>query len=120
VAYYLLTGHAPFSGENALSVMIAHARDAAPPPTALRRDIPADLERVVLRCLAKNPADRYPDATNLEQALAGCATAGLWTEDRAAAWWRAAGTAKRAAPAPTAAGAHAQGIAAAEALGYAV
>jgi serine/threonine-protein kinase len=89
VAYYLLTGHAPFRGENALSVMIAHARDAAPPPSALRGDVPPDLERVALRCLAKDPADRYPDAASLEQALAACAAANLWTEDRAAAWWRA-------------------------------
>jgi serine/threonine-protein kinase len=92
VAYYLLTAHAPFSGDNALSVMIAHARDAAPPPTLLRDDIPADLERVVLKCLAKDPADRYPDAASLEMALAACATANLWTEDRAAAWWRTAGS----------------------------
>ena len=124
VAYYLLTGHAPFRGENALSVMIAHARDAAPPPSALRGDIPADLERVALRCLAKDPADRYPDAASLEQALAACAAAGLWTEDRAAAWWRAAepatpetGSKRADAPAPGAV--RAQGIAAPETVGYA-
>jgi serine/threonine-protein kinase len=116
VAYYLLTGHAPFSGDNALSVMIAHARDTAPPPTALRGDIPADLERVVLRCLAKDPADRYPDAASLEQALGSCATANLWTEDRAAAWWRTAGTARLNAQAPATAGV--QGIAAAQNVGY--
>jgi serine/threonine-protein kinase len=93
VAYYLLTGHAPFTGENALSVMIAHARDTAPPPTSLRDDIPADLESVVLRCLTKDPADRYPDAASLETALGACAAANLWTEDRAALWWRTAGSA---------------------------
>jgi serine/threonine-protein kinase len=116
VAYYLLTGRAPFTGENALSVMIAHARDVARPPTALRRDIPADLERVVLRCLAKDPADRYSDAASLKQALGSCAAANLWTEDRAAAWWRTAGTAKWTTPCSMAASA--QGIAAAEAVGY--
>jgi serine/threonine protein kinase len=92
VAYYLLTGRALFHGDNALSVIIAHARDAAPPPSTLRPDIPADLERVVLRCLSKSPADRYQDALSLERALAACAAAGLWTQDRAAAWWHAAGT----------------------------
>jgi serine/threonine-protein kinase len=89
VAFYLLTGKPPFQGENALAVMIAHARDAAPAPSTLRDDIPADLEAVVLRCLAKNPAERYPDAASLEQALVACAAAVLWTEDRAAVWWRA-------------------------------
>jgi serine/threonine-protein kinase len=122
VAYYLLTGNAPFRGENALSVMIAHARDAAPPPSAFRDDIPADLERVVLRCLAKDPAGRYPDAASLEQALAACSKANLWTEDRAAAWWRTAAAPASPATAGTSTMASAtagfQGIAAAERLGY--
>ena len=60
VAYYLLTGRPPFQGETAMSVMMAHARDPVAPPSHVRPGIPADLERVVLRCLAKDPADRYP------------------------------------------------------------
>jgi serine/threonine-protein kinase len=90
VAYYLLTGHAPFQRDTALSVMIAHARDAATPPSALRPDIPADLERIVLKCLAKDRAERYQDAASLDQALGHCAAAGLWTRERAAEWWRTA------------------------------
>jgi serine/threonine-protein kinase len=103
VAYYLLTGRSPFQGNTALSVMIAHARDAAPPPSALRADNPPDLERVVLRCLAKDPAERFQDATGFERALAGCADAERWTEDRAAQWWRgvAAAAASAAAQAQT-------------------
>lgn len=90
VAYFLLTGRAPFNGTNALCVMIAHARDPAPPPSTLRPDLPVDLEQVVLRCLAKDPAGRHQDAASLERALAACGSAGLWTEDRAADWWRSA------------------------------
>lgn len=88
VAYFLLTGHAPFEGHNALIVMIAHARDAVTPPSRLRAGIPDDLEKVVLRCLAKDPDDRYQDAESLEHALASCADAGRWTHARAKAWWR--------------------------------
>jgi serine/threonine-protein kinase len=51
--------------------------------------VPADLEAVVLRCLHKNPAQRYPDARSLDQALAACQDAGRWTEEQAAAWWQA-------------------------------
>ena len=65
----MLTGRPPFRGENAMEVMIAHARDPVTPPSQLRPDIPADLERVVLRCLAKNPDDRYPDTPSLAEDL---------------------------------------------------
>ena len=90
VAYFLLTGRAPFDGINAIRVLIAHARDPVTPPSALRPEIPADLEAVVLRCMAKVPADRYQTAAELDRALADCAAAGLWTQDRAACWWREA------------------------------
>jgi serine/threonine-protein kinase len=89
VAYYLLTGRPPFDGQDGIAVMIAHARDPVVPPSRVRTDIPEDLDRVVLRCLAKDPAERYPDAEDLERALCQCACAGDWHRDRAARWWRA-------------------------------
>jgi serine/threonine-protein kinase len=50
--------------------------------------VPADLQAVVLRCLEKNPARRFPGADELGQALARCRCADQWTRERAAAWWR--------------------------------
>jgi serine/threonine-protein kinase len=91
VAYFLLTGRPPFEGEGGIAVMIAHARDPVPPPSRVRPGIPEDLERVVLRCLAKDPAGRFADAEALERALGDCACAGDWDRDRAARWWRDAG-----------------------------
>jgi serine/threonine-protein kinase len=91
VAYFLLTGRPPFTGPTALAVLVAHARDPVVPPSKIRPDVPADLERVILRCLAKDPAERYQGADELEQALAQCAAAADWSADRAAAWWRAVG-----------------------------
>jgi serine/threonine-protein kinase len=88
VAYYLLTGRPPFDGEGGLAVMIAHARDPVVPPSRLRPGIPEDLEQVVLRCLAKSPAERFPDAESLGRAFGDCTCAGDWDEDRAAGWWR--------------------------------
>ena len=52
-----------------------------------RAEVPEDLERVVLRCLAKEPAERFPDAESLEGALGACSCAGEWGQDRAARWW---------------------------------
>jgi serine/threonine-protein kinase len=87
VGYTLLCGHPPFERTNPLDVLIAHARDEAAPPSTLRADVPADVERVILRCLAKRPEDRFQDATSLEQALALCAAADQWTQADAVRWW---------------------------------
>ncbi len=88
VIYYLLTGRPPFEAEGGISVLIAHARDPVTPPSQVRPGIPEDLELVVLRCLAKDPAERFPDAESLERALGDCASAGDWDQGRAARWWR--------------------------------
>jgi eukaryotic-like serine/threonine-protein kinase len=88
VAYALLAGRPPFDGKNPMEVMIAHARDDVPPPSKHRPDVPADLERVILRCLAKNPEERFQDADSLDQALSECAAADQWTQRQAARWWQ--------------------------------
>jgi len=88
VAYTLLTGRPPFERKSPMEVMIAHARDDVTPPSQLQPDVPADLERVILRCLAKRPQDRFQDTDSLEQALADCAAADQWTQARAARWWQ--------------------------------
>jgi eukaryotic-like serine/threonine-protein kinase len=90
VAYYLLTGRPPFAGQDGIAVMIAHARDPVTPPSLVRPDIPQDLEDVVLRCLAKDAAERFADAASLERALAECTCAADWDQERAAQWWRGA------------------------------
>ena len=87
VAYTLLTGRPPFVRASALDVMIAHARDEVVPPSQLQGDVPADLEEVILRCLAKKREERFEDTEGLEQALAECAAADLWTQLDAARWW---------------------------------
>ena len=87
IAYTLLTGRPPFERESRVAVMAAHAHDALVPPSTLRVDVPEDLERVVLRCLAKSSSDRYPDAESLDRALAACAAAPDWDFQHAARWW---------------------------------
>ncbi len=91
--YFALTGQPPFTGETAFAIMMAQARDPVVPPSQLRPDLPADLEQVVLRCLAKKPSDRFPNSKALGDALAECASAAEWGPNRAEAWWAAEGIA---------------------------
>ena len=78
----------PFDSDQPLKVIIAHASQDVVPPSRLRPDIPADLEAIVMRCLAKRPADRFQDVAGLALALAECSVAGQWNRERAADWWQ--------------------------------
>jgi len=88
VGYYLLTGRPPFGGTSALKVVIALAHDEVVPPSQHVEIIPADLEQVILRALAKSPDDRFPSAADMGQALSECELADRWTPAKAATWWR--------------------------------
>ena len=67
--FSLLTGRAPFEGDNAVQV-VANAVNREPEPlSALREDVPPGLERVVARCLTKEPGGRYADHAALRDAL---------------------------------------------------
>ncbi len=87
VAYALVCGRPPFERTTPMEVLVAHAHDNVVPPSQLHADVPADLEGVILRCLAKRPEDRFQDADSLEQALSECAAADGWTRSQAAQWW---------------------------------
>src|SRR5262249_14360239 len=88
VAYFLLTGQPPFVRDTAMELMVAHVHEPPTPLRDLRPGIPRDLEDIVLRCLAKDPADRVLDAESLSRALADCAAAHHWDHEQAAIWWR--------------------------------
>jgi serine/threonine-protein kinase len=88
LAYFLLAGRPPFAGRSPVQVLAAHLYERPEPVTRDRPEVPADLEAVVLRCLAKDPAERFADAGALETALAKCQSAGQWSVTEAAAWWR--------------------------------
>ncbi|HEY7613575.1 MAG TPA: protein kinase [Gemmatimonadales bacterium] len=68
VAYEMLTGQAPFSGSS-LTVMQAQVETPPPPISDQAADCPPDLEAAVLRMLAKDPAQRFPDMAEAKTAL---------------------------------------------------
>ena len=87
VAYFMLTGRPPFADDNAMRVIIAHASQPPAPLSDLRPDISGDLERVVMRCLAKDPAARYQSAVALREALDLLTDVETWGRAEAEAWW---------------------------------
>jgi len=89
VGYYLVTGETVFFGASIGEVLLQQVK-AAPekPSTRLRRPLSADFEDLLLRCLAKKPAERPASARELEAALGRCAAASQWGRDQAEDWWR--------------------------------
>ncbi|HQY32738.1 MAG TPA: serine/threonine protein kinase [Actinotalea sp.] len=61
--FWLVTGRPPFEGPDPHAVLRAQVTAPPPVPSGLVRGLPADVDRIVARCLAKAPADRYPSAT---------------------------------------------------------
>jgi serine/threonine-protein kinase len=91
VAYFLLTGRLPFDRLSTLQMLHAHAYEPFIPHQEFIDGVPVDLQRVVLRCLEKEPNRRYQDAATLEKALAACEIVSPWTPERAEEWWQRQG-----------------------------
>jgi len=87
--YFCLTGSPPFDGDSVADLRAAHQRAPLVPPSLRASiDLPRALEKVVLRCLAKSPADRYRDAAELGEALETCGRLmAPWRREDAARWW---------------------------------
>lgn len=82
VAYQMLTGEPPFIGGNSPSVMMKQVTEAPVPVRQRRGDVPEDLERIVMRLLAKSPIDRFADGAALVAALDGAPVAPAVPIDR--------------------------------------
>jgi formylglycine-generating enzyme required for sulfatase activity/dienelactone hydrolase len=70
VLYEMLTGRRPFAGNSDIGLITAILRDQPPPVRTLRSDVPASVQAIVDRCLAKDPAARYANAAALRADLA--------------------------------------------------
>jgi serine/threonine-protein kinase len=87
VAYYLLTGQLVFEAEKAFQLIAKHLQTAPIPPSQRTdRPISPELERLVLKCLAKNANERPKSAAHLAQALEWIPT-DAWGEEQAKGWW---------------------------------
>jgi serine/threonine protein kinase len=87
VGCWLLTGKHVFDAATGLEFVAAHLHKEPIPPSARGVAVPAGLEAALMRCLAKDAADRPASAIELRDALLACGDAGRWTQRDAAAWW---------------------------------
>jgi serine/threonine-protein kinase len=65
----MFCGKLPFTGANTMEIYMAQMHQAPIKPSEYWPEIPPTLETVILKCLARSPADRYPSANELGQAL---------------------------------------------------
>ena len=77
-----------FTGESLVEVLSQHLNKAPVRPSEiLDRPVSADLEALILRCLAKDPKDRPASGTELYDAFEQLDVVGHWTQEDARHWW---------------------------------
>ena len=101
VAYWLMTGRLVFEERGTTAMMLAHLQSIPVPPSARSELVvtPA-LDRAILTCLAKDPADRPANADALARLLRDCEDIGCWTSENAENWWVTNKPATAVRPAP--------------------
>jgi serine/threonine-protein kinase len=88
VAYWLLTGELVFAADTPMTMLLAHAHARPDPPSArTEMPIPADVEALILSCLAKDRAARPSSARDLLNRLDAISLRQPWTDLRARDWW---------------------------------
>ena len=89
VAYLLLTGQPVFAGNSVVEICVQHINDPPVLPSRrLGRSISPELEKIVLKCLTKEPERRFQSADELEAALLECDDLSDWSQAEAHLWWR--------------------------------
>jgi serine/threonine-protein kinase len=69
ILYELFTGRVPFTGDSAIAVGFKQMKEKPPPPRSIAPYLPAEVEAIILRCLQKNPLERYSSVTELRTDL---------------------------------------------------
>jgi eukaryotic-like serine/threonine-protein kinase len=89
VGYWLLTGKVVFEADSPIKMLIQQIQaEPIPPAERLGTPVAPMVERVILDCLKKNPAERPADALELIRRLDECAVDARWTPERARIWWQ--------------------------------
>ena len=88
VTFWLLTGRPPFEGDDAMAILMHHARTPAPAPSTMSEEpIPPQLDDVVLECLQKDPSRRPATADVLFDMFDAVPLTREWNQRKARSWW---------------------------------
>ena len=89
VGYWLLTGELVFQRENPIAMIVDHVNTVPVPPSQrTENDVPEELDRIILKCLEKDSAQRFQTAMELADALSACYRPRDWSRDHAESWWK--------------------------------
>jgi serine/threonine-protein kinase len=88
VGYWLLTGRLVFEGETPYATVLDHIRKAPVPPSRRTElQIPQALDRIIMMCLEKDPANRPASARKLAEMLREVDLGSEWDPSKAKRWW---------------------------------
>ena len=87
MAYFLLAGRPPFVNSNPIMLIVAHATADIPSLAEVGADVPADLANVVMKCLNRDPDDRFRSFRDVLNAIEACEQFGTWDRSDAEQWW---------------------------------
>ena len=88
VAYWLITGKLVFDEKGSTAMLLAHLQKTPVTPShRIETAVPAGLDRAIMMCLAKDPADRPPSAASLARMLEDADGVNPWTSEDAECWW---------------------------------
>lgn len=88
VSYWMLTGKPPFDASSSVELLVDHLKAMPQPPSQVcELPIPAELDGIIMRCLAKDRQDRFPSTAALASVLMQVQLEGEWTFEKAHEWW---------------------------------
>lgn len=91
VAYYLMTGEPPFQETKPMKLILAHVQNRPVSPRSIRADISEEMEAIIMKCLEKDPANRFQTVDELRAALKATVDNGNWTRVDSTKWWECNG-----------------------------
>ncbi|MFG0267884.1 MAG: serine/threonine protein kinase [Rhodopirellula sp. JB055] len=88
VGYALLTGRPIFEGDSVIDLCLKQLEQVPlRPENRLNRELPSDLQDILMRCLDRSPSKRFKSVADCTAALESLPEAGRWTQAKSADWW---------------------------------